>query len=206
MSEDAIYAYQGYELADDPVVKLLGTIDFTGDTIPAPWFHFIKNEHGKAQTNAVLVLGRLVYWHRPIQAINPVTQQAVAWRKKYAGRFYQMHYREYANYLGITEREVRAAMKVLRSHGLLHLHLCYEEDARRGTAVYVQLMAERIVSISHRPEGVTASDLLPRRLGKVFRYSSKEEFPPPYSRSNVSSPPPTDVQTSVATHVQTRVL
>ncbi|MFH4113411.1 Lrp/AsnC family transcriptional regulator, partial [Acinetobacter baumannii] len=48
-----------------PVVDKIASLNIEGNVIPANWFNTFKLENGKPDTNAVILLSEIVYWHRP---------------------------------------------------------------------------------------------------------------------------------------------
>lgn len=62
--------------ADDKlpeIVKAIAQIHFEGNAIPHEWFRHIKLPSGNTDITDIILLAEIVYWHRPITAIDEET-------------------------------------------------------------------------------------------------------------------------------------
>ena len=91
-----------------------------------------------------------------------------------------------AQFLKISERQVRDAVTILRQCGLVHIHLRYEESASgmKGTRVHIELIIPQIQGISSRPEGQHPDDLSNPIPGQVTRYGWDAPLSPFNARKN----------------------
>ena len=47
------------------IVQEIGKLSLEESFIPYAWYQHLKNEKGKIQSNAALILADLIYWYRP---------------------------------------------------------------------------------------------------------------------------------------------
>jgi hypothetical protein len=69
--------------AINEIVEQVGKIAFEGNVIPNEWYTHLRNENGKIQTNAALILADIVFWYRPIPIYDIKTGELIGRGKKY---------------------------------------------------------------------------------------------------------------------------
>ena len=55
----------GYLTSGNVIVDTMGTINISGNIIPAIWYRTITKENGKPYLLAIVILADIVYWYRP---------------------------------------------------------------------------------------------------------------------------------------------
>lgn len=63
-------------------VSEMASITISGNIVPPQWFKTITFENGKPDTNAILILSDIVYWHRPTEVRDERSGAVVGYRKK----------------------------------------------------------------------------------------------------------------------------
>ncbi|MGQ0979487.1 hypothetical protein ACT4V8_13270 [Acinetobacter baumannii] len=75
-----------------PVVDKIASLNIEGNVIPANWFNTFKLENGKPDTNAVILLSEIVYWHRPTIVRDEDSGHIVSVKKKFKADLLQRSY------------------------------------------------------------------------------------------------------------------
>lgn len=102
----------------NPIVDAVGEMNFTGNIIPEAWFKTVVNDKGKPQLNAIILLGEIVYWYRPLEVREEKTNN-VYFKKKFADEYFvQISYAQINDKFGLSEKQSREALKVLESLGV----------------------------------------------------------------------------------------
>ena len=60
----------GYLTSGNIIVDAMGSINITGNIIPAVWYRTITKENGKPYLLAIVILADIVYWYR--QRVQPI--------------------------------------------------------------------------------------------------------------------------------------
>lgn len=55
----------GYLTSGNEIVDAMGSINISGNIIPAVWYRTITKENGKPYLLAIVILADIVYWYRP---------------------------------------------------------------------------------------------------------------------------------------------
>ncbi|CDZ81928.1 hypothetical protein BN1013_02464 [Candidatus Rubidus massiliensis] len=132
------------------LVKEIGTLSFVGNIIPDSWYLHIRNEKGKPQTNAILILAEVLYWFRPIQKSDE--NGNIVNYKKFKGNFLQKSYSELAEKFGLTSRQIRDAFKFLESKSLVKRR--FEDIKVHGRAInnvlYIEVFPDEVSKITYK--------------------------------------------------------
>ncbi|HBE9089084.1 TPA: replication protein [Serratia fonticola] len=104
-------------------VLSIGQLNFTGNIIPANWWHHITLPSGKPDSTAIVLLSDIVYWYRPVEVRDENTGALVGRRKRFHGDKLQRSYQAFADQFGFSKRETTDALKRLRDAGLVSLEL-----------------------------------------------------------------------------------
>lgn len=117
----------------------IGEINISGDIIPKEWKHAIVTSDGNADTVAIIVYARLVYWCRP----------GKDGKKKFAGDMVHMTYDDFREQCNLSEKQVRDALKRLEDMGLIHTKKSYKgPSGKKGTYKYFMIDPEKYAAIS----------------------------------------------------------
>ncbi|MBS0272771.1 MAG: hypothetical protein JSR85_09065 [Proteobacteria bacterium] len=100
-------------------VREIGEIVTEGNIIPNEWYYHLKNEKGKIQTNAALILADIVFWYSPIPIYDIKTSELLDLGKRFKGDLLQLNYKYFNNKFGFTEAQSRSALIFLEEKGLI---------------------------------------------------------------------------------------
>lgn len=113
-----------YDLRSE-VVAAIGNMSFEGNIVPHAWFQhdLLKLPSGKPHTVAILLLADIVYWYRPVQERDEITNQLKSMQQKFSQGTMYKPYQEWADYFGFTKRQVQDAIAFLKQNGLITLEI-----------------------------------------------------------------------------------
>ena len=140
-----------------PTVDLIGEMDFTGNVIPKNWFKMVTKkkdtdqEDGKAYLLAICILSSIVYWYRPIEDRDELTDQLIGYRKKFKGELLQKSYEDLAAQFGESKRAVKAAMDRLEELQLIRRkfkNIKFKSGGVATNVMFVDLNVERVRQIT----------------------------------------------------------
>ena len=98
---------------NESVDQMIG-VDITGNIIPPVWFATVlRPKTQKPYFLAILLLSDIVYWFRPIEYRDEATGKTCGYKSKLRGRYLTKTYNSYAEYFGVSKREVKAALDYL---------------------------------------------------------------------------------------------
>ena len=138
-------------------VDLIGEMDFTGNVIPKNWFKMVTKkkdtdqEDGKAYLLAICILSSIVYWYRPIEDRDELTDQLIGYRKKFKGELLQKSYEDLAAQFGESKRAVKAAMDRLEELQLIRRkfkNIKFKSGGVATNVMFVDLNVERVRQIT----------------------------------------------------------
>jgi len=107
-------------LVNDPyeineVSAFIGSLNIQGNVVPHSWFKHIRNETGKPDSVAILLLSEIIYWYRPYCVREGADE---VWKKRYKADLLQKSYAELEEKFGFTKRQLVEAFITLEKHGL----------------------------------------------------------------------------------------
>lgn len=105
-----------------PVVDKIASLNIEGNVIPANWFNTFKLENGKPDTNAVILLSEIVYWHRPTIVRDEDSGHIVSVKKKFKADLLQRSYQSLADQFGFSRKQVKEALDRLEKFGVIKRH------------------------------------------------------------------------------------
>jgi hypothetical protein len=107
------------------VVSEITQIDFAGTStmIPFSWFKYITTttDGGKEKPHqtAITILSDIVYWYKASVKRTEESMSQISYHKKFKSDKLQKSYDDYAELLGVSKRESKAAFDVLVALGLI---------------------------------------------------------------------------------------
>ena len=51
------------QMSGNATVDKLYGVEITGNVIPQSWFKTVVNDKGKPMTNAIMIIGEILYWY-----------------------------------------------------------------------------------------------------------------------------------------------
>lgn len=100
----------GYLTSGNVIVDAMGSINITGNIIPAVWYRTITKENGKPYLLAIVILADIVYWYRPSEVRDQGTGHILGWKKKFSEDILRQSYQYYADLFGESKKTVKTAM------------------------------------------------------------------------------------------------
>ena len=138
-------------------VAEIGKIHLEGNMLPHEWFNHIKLPSGKTDLAGIIILAEIVYWYRPVKTIDEESGKQVILRKKFKSDMFQSAIGYYEEKFGLTEDQVRKALKRLEDGGFITRQ--YRDVVQRGmkmtNVTFVEPVPARILEIT-LPAGAAA--------------------------------------------------
>ena len=103
----------GYLTSGNIIVDAMGSINITGNIIPAVWYRTITKENGKPYLLAIVILADIVYWYRPSEVRDQGTGHILGWKKKFSEDILRQSYQYYADLFGESKKTIKTAMDKL---------------------------------------------------------------------------------------------
>jgi hypothetical protein len=168
------------QIATETVVEI-GKINFTGNIIPHAWYQHVtqkvKTKNGiieRTDSDALLVLAEIIYWYRPRTERDEQSGQITGIYKRFKADKLQKSYRDFTRLLGLSVKQVRAAIKTLVNLGLIkaELRTVVDKGMTYANVMFVEPVVEAIARISvpkalDNSTAVKKSDLSPYYAGDI---------------------------------------
>ena len=132
------------------IVSKIGQITIEGNIIPNEWYVHLKNEKGKIQTNAALILADIIYWYRPVPVYHIQTGELIGHGKKFKEDLLQLGYKYFKNKFGLSEGQTRYALIFLEEKGLISRefrNIVIDHNALNNV-MYINIYPEKISEIT----------------------------------------------------------
>ena len=107
----------GYLTSGNEIVDAMGSINISGNIIPAVWYRTITKENGKPYLLAIVILADIVYWYRPSEVRDQGTGHILGWKKKFSDDLLRQSYQYYADLFGESKKTIKTANFILISCG-----------------------------------------------------------------------------------------
>lgn len=150
----------GYLSSGSLIVDKVGTINITGNIIPAIWYKTVLKSSGKPYLLAIAVLADIVYWYRPTEVRDRGTGQVLGWKKKFSGDILRQSYQYYADLFGESKKTVKMAMDRLEELGVIKREfrtVSYGDGIVSNNVMYIKLEPERLYELTY-PEAEPGGD------------------------------------------------
>ena len=136
------------------IVDAVGQLNITGNVIPEAWYTSITNKCGKPSSLAILLLADIVYWYRPVENRDEISQK-VTYSKKFSDSEYlQRSYDQITDKFGISKKQAREALILLEELGVVKRH--FKEKMSGGiklsNVMYLELIPDVLKAISFPDE------------------------------------------------------
>ena len=148
----------GYLTSGNVIVDTMGTINISGNIIPAIWYRTITKENGKPYLLAIVILADIVYWYRPSEVRDQGTGQILGWKKKFSEDILRQSYQYYADLFGESKKTVKTAMDKLEKLQVIRREfrtVSYGDGLVCNNVMYVELNPDILYQLTF-PEGIPA--------------------------------------------------
>jgi hypothetical protein len=136
--------------ATEDVIEV-GKLHLEGNVIPHTWYQHIKDENGKAELEAIIILSDIVYWYRPVYLRDEHSGQIIEVQKRFSGDLLQKTKKALADQFSMTERKVQDSLALLEKLGLI----CREyrtveasNGSRISNVMFIRIFPAAIEAIS----------------------------------------------------------
>ena len=143
-----------YISTGNPIVDAVNKINIQGNCTPETWYRTIKNESGKTNMLAVILLGEIVYWYRPTE-IRDESGNGIQYRKKFKDDLYlQKSYQQLAEKYNQTKNQVKAAIILLENLGVIKRHFrnCDTALGKAVNVMYIELFPHKLMELTFPKE------------------------------------------------------
>lgn len=148
----------GYLTSGNEIVDAMGSINISGNIIPAIWYKTITKENGKPYLLAIVILADIVYWYRPSEVRDQGTGHILGWKKKFSEDILRQSYQYYADLFGESKKTVKTAMDKLEQLQVIRREfrtVSYGDGLVCNNVMYVELKPDMLYRLTF-PEEIPA--------------------------------------------------
>lgn len=148
----------GYLTSGNKIVDAMGSINISGNIIPAIWYKTITKENGKPYLLAIVILADIVYWYRPSEVRDQGTGHILGWKKKFSEDILRQSYQYYADLFGESKKTVKTAMDKLERLQVIRREfrtVSYGDGLVCNNVMYVELKPDMLYRLTF-PEEIPA--------------------------------------------------
>lgn len=150
----------GYLSSGNSIVDAMGSINISGNIIPAIWYRTITKDNGKPYLLAIVILADIVYWYRPSEVRDQGTGHILGWKKKFSEDILRQSYQYYADLFGESKKTVKTAMDKLENLQVIRREfrtVTYGDGLICNNVMYVELKPDMLYQLTF-PEEIPAVD------------------------------------------------
>lgn len=150
----------GYLSSGNRIVDAMGSINISGNIIPAIWYRTITKDNGKPYLLAIVILADIVYWYRPSEVRDQGTGHILGWKKKFSEDILRQSYQYYADLFGESKKTVKTAMDKLENLQVIQREfrtVTYGDGLICNNVMYVELKPDMLYQLTF-PEEIPAVD------------------------------------------------
>ena len=148
----------GYLTSGNEIVDAMGSINISGNIIPAIWYKTITKENGKPYLLAIVILADIVCWYRPSEVRDQGTGHILGWKKKFSEDILRQSYQYYADLFGESKKTVKTAMDKLDQLQVIRREfrtVSYGDGLVCNNVMYVELKPDMLYRLTF-PEEIPA--------------------------------------------------
>ena len=148
----------GYLTSGNEIVDAMGSINISGNIIPAVWYRTITKENGKPYLLAIVILADIVYWYRPSEVRDQGTGHILGWKKKFSDDLLRQSYQYYAELFGESKKTIKTAMDKLEKLQVIRREfrtVSYGDGLVCNNVMYVELKPDMLYRLTF-PEEISA--------------------------------------------------
>lgn len=114
------------------VVDKMANISFRGDVVPSTWYSTFKDEKGKINAMALLMLANIVYWYRPTIIRD---ENGEVFIKRFKSDLLQRSYKEFCDMYSIGKTTVTRNLIYLEEHKVIE-RIFRDVETESGQILY----------------------------------------------------------------------
>ena len=148
----------GYLTSGNEIVDAMGSINISGNIIPAIWYKTITKENEKPYLLAIVSLADIVYWYRPSEVRDQGTGHILGWKKKFSEDILRQSYQYHADLFGESKKTVKTAMDKLKRLQVIRREfrtVSYGDGLVCNNVMYVELKPDMLYRLTF-PEEIPA--------------------------------------------------
>ena len=148
----------GYLTSGNEIVDAMGSINISGNIIPAVCYRTITKENGKPYLLAIVILADIVYWYRPSEVRDQGTGHILGWKKKFSDDLLRQSYQYYAELFGESKKTIKTAMDKLEKLQVIRREfrtVSYGDGLVCNNVMYVELKPAMLYRLTF-PEEIPA--------------------------------------------------
>lgn len=132
-------------------VREMQSISLTGNIVPIQWFKTITFDNGKPDTNSILILADICYWHKPSEVRDERSGSVIGYKKKFAEDLLRKSYSDLQNQFGLSDRQLRECLGRLEKRGVIkRIFRTLDTSAgRQNNIMYLELFPQRLKELTH---------------------------------------------------------
>lgn len=145
----------GYLTSGNEIVDAMGSINISGNIIPAVWYRTITKENGKPYLLAIVILADIVYWYRPSEVRDQGTGHILGWKKKFSDDLLRQSYQYYADLFGESKKTIKTAMDKLEKLQVIRREfrtVSYGDGLVCNNVMYVELKPDILYQLTFPEE------------------------------------------------------
>jgi hypothetical protein len=154
--------YENSETQLPRAVTEIHKIHFQGNVTPHEWYNHIKLPSGKTDLIAIIILGEIIYWYRPIETLQTEGKdQKVRLRKKFTHDMFHCTAAYFVKKFGLTFHQARDALKRLEDGGYIrreYRDLTTPQGLQLNNIMFIEPVHSKIMEITHPPQTSPLSD------------------------------------------------
>ena len=148
----------GYLTSGNRIVDEMGTMNISGNVIPAVWYRTITKDNGKPYLLAIVILSDIVYWYRPSEVRDQGTGHILGWKKKFSEDILRQSYQYYVDLFGESKKTIKTAMDKLEQLKVIRREfrtVSYGDGMLCNNVMYVELNPDMLYQLTF-PEEIPA--------------------------------------------------
>ncbi|MCP8970544.1 DnaD domain-containing protein [Ectobacillus ponti] len=172
------------------VIQEIGGLNLRGNIIDNSWFQHIKTEAGKPHMLAIMILGDVVYWYRPMTHRDEETG-AIEYKQRFRADKLQQNYQQFADKFGVSKVQVKRACDLLKDLNLVDIE--FRNLVVNGTPL------SNVMFIEPVPESIKYISSMYQKSKEVLT----KKLPPSLQKSKGGPYEKVDTYTKTSTEITT---
>ena len=166
----------GYLTSGNEIVDAMGSINISGNIIPAVWYRTITKENGKPYLLAIVILADIVYWYCPSEVRDQGNGYILGWKKKFSDDLLRQSYQYYADLFRESKKTVKTAMDKLEKLQVIRREfrtVSYGDRLVCNNVMYVELKPDTGLSQNRDTYSYTSTNISDRESNHINQSESE---------------------------------